>query len=85
MDKKIDVKMLVLKRWNQAQTGKLFDENIKQRGQYISFQSYHFIPSRENLHCSKLTNNFNPIKFWKAKRAQTLSEAFLAISIRCKA
>lgn len=43
MDKKIDVKMLVLKRWNQAQTGKLFDENIKQRGQYISFQSYHFI------------------------------------------
>lgn len=34
MDKKIDVKMLVLKRWNQAQTGKLFDENIKQRGQY---------------------------------------------------
>ena len=43
MNKKIDVKMLVLKRWNQTRTGKLFDENIEQRGQYISFQSYHFI------------------------------------------
>lgn len=38
-----DVRMLVLKRWNQAQTGDLFDKAFGQRGQYISFQSYHFI------------------------------------------
>lgn len=39
----LDVRMLVLKRWNQAQTGDLFDETVGRRGQYISFQSYHFI------------------------------------------
>lgn len=38
-----NIKMLILKRWNQAQTGYLFDESVGQRGQYISFQSYHFI------------------------------------------
>lgn len=38
-----DVRMLILKRWNQAQVGKLFDGKAEQRGQYVAFQNHHFI------------------------------------------
>ncbi len=57
-----DVKMLVLKRWNQAQTGRLFEESAGQRGQYISFQSHHFIDILSSEESTELFNAYEQLR-----------------------
>lgn len=57
-----DVRMLVLKRWNQAQTGRLFDSVVGQRGQYISFQSYHFIDIYSSMDDPALLHSYKQLR-----------------------
>lgn len=58
---KFDIKTLVLKRWDASKTKHLFDDN-HQRGQYVSFQSHHFIDILPSDDTDGLLGAYNNIR-----------------------
>lgn len=85
----LDVRMLVLKRWNQAQTGDLFDETVGRRGQYISFQSYHFIDIYSSAEEPALLRTYEQLRDTKnvsvERTESTSNNVFFTILILCRA